>query len=102
VIERLEEAGFAVDKIKDSKNIKITQTGAGTVAAILDTLTAPREVFINAIWKSGKAPTGPTLDAYQYDGGMYSPHGKHFADSGFASGIYQGIIGGIPKLGADG
>ncbi|MEJ6490700.1 tape measure protein [Leucobacter sp. USCH14] len=40
--------------------------------------------------------------ANDFAGGMYGPGGQHFAAGGFASGIYRGVMGGIPKLGVDG
>lgn len=38
----------------------------------------------------------------KFAGGIVGPGGDHFAAGGFASGIYRGVMGGIPKMGADG
>lgn len=45
---------------------------------------------------------GASLYRDNYNGGMYSTVGRMFDQGGFASGIYAGVMGGIPKMGVDG
>lgn len=100
VIRRLEEAGVKVEQIPGSKNIHISQTGADVVAGVLDRLSETRHatVLIHQVL-TGRANS---VEIGNSNGGLYSGRGRHFADGGFASGIYAGVMGGIPKMGADG
>lgn len=75
---------------------------AANIAQAIRDIPGYRDVVINQVVKETGAPRGQVGAAYNFLGGMYSTAGRHFADGGFASGIYSGVIGGIPKLGVDG
>lgn len=99
LMQRMKDLGLTVEKIPGTKQIRVTQTGADTVAAVLNELTKPRTVQINFQQGTG---LNPSAAANRADGGIDGPNGRQFFNGGFASGIYAGVMGGIPKMGADG
>lgn len=90
VIKRLEQAGVTVEKIPGTKNIRITQTGADAVQAILNDLTRTRTATIHIAQGAGGA--GGITRA---DGGLHTFAGSRpveaFANGGgFPTGIFAG------------
>lgn len=90
VIKRLQDTGLSVEKIPGSKNIRITQTGADAVQAILNDLTRTRTATIHIAQGAGGA--GGITRA---DGGLHTFAGNRpieaFANGGgFPTGIFAG------------
>ncbi|WP_449277992.1 tape measure protein [Leucobacter sp. GX24907] len=104
VIQRLRDAGYAVERIPGSKDIKVTQTGASEVENVLNNLARTREALINVkVTGSGaQGIAGAVRSRNEQAGGLYSGGVKQFAAGGMPSGMYQGVNGGIWKPGADG
>lgn len=88
VIKRLRDTGLSVEKIPGTKNIRITQTGADAVQAILNDLTRTRTATIHIAQGAGGA--GGITRA---DGGLHTFVGSRpveaFANGGgFPTGIF--------------
>ena len=96
LIRELEQLGFTVTHLPEGK-VTVSAVGIEAAETALSYLARPRDVIISAIqdgslWNPGN----------RHMGGIDTADGRHFAQGGFASGIYRGVMGGIPKMGVDG
>lgn len=82
--------------------VVVKETGASAVEAAINSAARDRTstITFNVMEHIFSPQPGPVKK--NFSGGMYGPGGQHFATGGFASGIYRGVVGGIPKMGVDG
>ncbi len=97
VIAKLKDLGFAVTHLPDGK-VSVSAVGIEATEVAINYLARPRTVPISF----SSSGLNHSAAANRADGGIDTADGRHFANGGFASGIYAGVMGGIPKMGVDG
>ncbi|QIK64145.1 tape measure protein [Leucobacter viscericola] len=109
-----------VRKISDKESVVWgkTEDANEKIQAIVDKKFDKKTVVIDgdssnfeSVWSSVAGRVGKAFVSIfgggddgkkNYQGGAYVAGGHHFAAGGFPSGMYRGVVGGIPKVGIDG
>ena len=93
ILKRLEGLGFTVTHLPDG-TVSVSAVGIDATESALSYLARPRTVYMSV--------SSDTAALLRHQGGLDTAQGQHFAQGGMPSGIYRGVMGGIPKMGVDG